>query len=522
MMVILRSLEYYKYQNNLLNLLYFLIRRRIGGNQLQLNELKGIEYIELVHRREISVEQVILDIFGQIDRVDKKLKAYLKMNRDGALRKAKKIDRGIKNGDTIPPLAGLPVAVKDIICTKGMETTCASRILKDFIPPYDATVIKKIKDAGAIIIGKTNMDEFGMGSSNENSAFQVTLNPWDTTCVPGGSSGGSAVAVAADEALLALGTDTGGSIRLPASFCGIVGIKPTYGRISRYGVIAYASSLDQIGILSKSVKDAALMMNVVSGYDSMDSTSAPIPVPNFIEACRDGIADITFGLPREFFKEGLNPEVKDAVFEAIKVVNALGGKVEEVSLPNLEYALPAYYLIGMAEASSNLAKFDGVQYGLRVENKGSLQDMYKKTRSAGFGSEVIRRIMLGTYALSSGYYDAYYLKAQKVRTLIKRDFDNSFKKVDILICPTSPVSAFKVGEKIDDPLTMYLTDVYTMPVNLAGLPGLSINCGFTSQENLPIGLQIIGRAFEEEKILRVAYNIESQLSDDIKCKKPNL
>ncbi len=487
---------------------------------MQLNELKGIDYIRMVHEKELSVEQVILDIFSQIDKTDKIFKAYLRTNRDEALQEARVIDRKISNGEKIPPLAGLPVAVKDIICTEGIETNCASRILQGFIPPYDATVIKKLKAYGAVILGKTNMDEFGMGSSNENSAYQVTTNPWDITRVPGGSSGGSAVAVAADEALVALGTDTGGSVRLPASFCGVVGLKPTYGRVSRYGVIAYASSLDQVGVLTKSVQDAALMMNVICGYDEMDSTSAKVPVPDFLSACRDDISDLRFGVPGEYFKEGLNPEVKDAVLKAIDHISKLGGKVEEISLPSIEYALPAYYLIGMAEASSNLAKFDGVQYGLRIDDNDDLEDMYRKTRSSGFGPEVIRRIMLGTYALSSGYYDAYYLKAQKVRTVIKEDFDKVFKNIDIILCPASPVPAFKIGEKIDDPLTMYLTDTYTMPVNLAGLPGMSLNCGFTNEDNLPIGLQIISRAFEEENILRVGYNLERHYNQTLKIKRP--
>ena len=475
----------------------------------------------MVHKKKISVEQVINDIYLRIDKIDQKLKAYLSTNKEVALHEARRIDQMIKKGEKLPPLAGVPVAVKDIICTKGIETTCSSRILQGFIPPYDATVIKKIKDAGAIIIGKTNMDEFGMGSSNENSAYQTTLNPWDINRVPGGSSGGSAVAVAADEALVALGTDTGGSVRLPASFCGVVGMKPTYGRVSRYGVIAYASSLDQVGILTKSVKDAALMMNIICGYDEKDSTSAKTSVPDFLTDCREDISDLKFGIPREFFKQGINTEVKENVLKAIEKIAELGGEVEEISLPNIEYALPAYYLIGMAEASSNLAKFDGIQYGLRIDENNDLEDMYKKTRTAGFGPEVIRRIMLGTYALSSGYYDAYYLKAQKVRTLIKKDFDEVFKKYDLILCPTSPVPAFKIGEKIDDPLTMYLTDAYTMPVNLAGLPGLSINCGFTKDDNLPIGLQIIGRAFEEEKILRTAYNFETHLNSS-GYKKPKI
>ena len=475
----------------------------------------------MVHKKKISVEQVINDIYLRIDKIDQKLKAYLSTNKEVALHEARRIDQMIKKGEKLPPLAGVPVAVKDIICTKGIETTCSSRILQGFIPPYDATVIKKIKDAGAIIIGKTNMDEFGMGSSNENSAYQTTLNPWDINRVPGGSSGGSAVAVAADEALVALGTDTGGSVRLPASFCGVVGMKPTYGRVSRYGVIAYASSLDQVGILTKSVRDAALMMNIICGYDEKDSTSAKTSVPDFLTDCREDISDLKFGIPREFFKQGINTEVKENVLKAIEKIAELGGEVEEISLPNIEYALPAYYLIGMAEASSNLAKFDGIQYGLRIDENNDLEDMYKKTRTAGFGPEVIRRIMLGTYALSSGYYDAYYLKAQKVRTLIKKDFDEVFKKCDLILCPTSPVPAFKIGEKIDDPLTMYLTDAYTMPVNLAGLPGLSINCGFTKDDNLPIGLQIIGRAFEEEKILRTAYNFETHLNSS-GYKKPKI
>ncbi|MFW6148266.1 MAG: Asp-tRNA(Asn)/Glu-tRNA(Gln) amidotransferase subunit GatA [Atribacterota bacterium] len=488
---------------------------------MYLNELKVTEYLEKVKQREISVEQVVADIFNRIDQVDSKLKAYLSLNREVAFMEASKMDNKIKEGDKVPPLAGLPIAIKDIICTMDLETTCGSKILKGFIPPYDATVIRKIKDAGAIIIGKTNMDEFGMGSSNENSAFQVTLNPWDTSRVPGGSSGGSAVAVAADEALASLGTDTGGSIRTPASFCGIVGMKPTYGRVSRYGLIAYASSLDQIGTLTKSVQDSAVMMNIICGHDSMDTTSANIPVPNFLDACREGIQDLKFAVPREFFKQGLNDEVKDAVTKAIMTISRLGGKVEEISLPNIEYALPAYYLIAMAEASSNLAKFDGVQYGLRINNHGNLEEMYQKTRTEGFGPEVIRRIMLGTYALSSGYYDAYYLKAQKVRTLVKKDFNEAFQKYDILLCPTSPVPAFRVGERVDDPLTMYLTDVYTMPVNLAGLPALSINCGFTKKEHLPIGMQIIGGAFREENIFRTAFNYERELGK-IVLQKPRM
>lgn len=488
---------------------------------LSLNELKVIDYLEMIKKREITVEQVVRETINQIERIDKIIKAYLYVNKEEALLEAKKLDQKIKNNQNIPPLAGLPVAVKDIICTQKIETTCASKILKGFIPPYDATVVRKIKEAGGIIIGKTNLDEFAMGSSNENSAFQVTLNPWDITRVPGGSSGGSAAAVAADMALIALGTDTGGSVRLPASFCGLVGIKPTYGRISRFGVIAYASSLDQVGILAKGVKDVAVLMNIICGYDVFDATSANAEVPDFLSSCREGINDLKIGIPQEFFRQGLDKEVKEKVMKTIDKLARLGGNIEETSLPNIEYALPAYYLIAMAEASSNLAKYDGVQYGLRIEGNGDLEEMYLKTRSQGFGAEVIRRIMLGTYALSSGYYDAYYLKAQKVRTLIKRDFDNVFQKFDLLICPTSPVPPFKLGERTADPLTMFLTDVYTLPVNLAGLPGLSINCGFTSKDNLPVGLQIIGRPFEEEKVLKIAYNLEQELKE-INTRKPNL
>ncbi len=488
---------------------------------MQLNRLTVTEYLDKIQRREISVKEVMEDIFLQIDRVDSKLKAYLSLNREAALDEAVRMDRKIETGDHVPPLAGLPIAVKDIICTKGIETTCGSKILRGFIPPYDATVIRKLKDAGAIIIGKTNMDEFGMGSSNENSAFQVTLNPWNTDRVPGGSSGGSAVAVAADEALVALGSDTGGSVRTPASFCGIVGIKPTYGRVSRYGLIAYASSLDQIGLLAKSVKDTAFLMNLICGYDSMDATSADLAVPDFLNACGQEIHKLKFAVPRELFREGLNHEVKEAVSQAIKIISHSGGSIEEVSLPHLEYSLPAYYLIAMAEASSNLAKFDGVQYGLRIDNHDDLEGMYLKTRTAGFGPEVIRRIMLGTYALSSGYYDAYYLKAQKVRTLVKKDFEEAFQKYDILLSPTSPVPAFRIGERVHDPLTMFLTDICTLPANMAGLPALSINCGFTRKEHLPIGLQMIARPFREEDIFSVAFALEKELGE-IVLQKPVL
>jgi aspartyl-tRNA(Asn)/glutamyl-tRNA(Gln) amidotransferase subunit A len=410
---------------------------------LTLNQLTAHEVINLIRKKKITAYEVMQDIFNQIDRVDNLIRAFLVLNKEEALKQAKEIDIKVKNGEKLPPLAGVAVAVKDIIATQGTETTCGSKILKGFVPPYNATVINNLKEAGAIIIGKTNMDEFAMGSSTENSAFFSTHNPWDLKRVPGGSSGGSTAAVAADETLVALGTDTGGSVRQPASLCGMVGLKPTYGRVSRYGLVAYASSLDQIGSITKDVTDCALLMKVISGHDNMDSTSVNMEVPDYLKSCQAGIKDLKIGVPKEYFIEGIDPEVKDALDKALKIFEKLGAKIEETSLPHTEYSLPTYYLIATAEASSNLARYDGVQYGYRVEDYEDLSSMYQKTRSEGFGSEVKRRIMLGTYALSSGYYDAYYLKAQKVRTLIKEDFDKAFRKYDILITPTSPTPAFK-------------------------------------------------------------------------------
>lgn len=466
---------------------------------MTLNQLTAHEVVNLIKKKKITAYEVMQDIFNQIDKVDNLIKAFLVINREEALRQAKEIDVKVKNGDEIPPLAGVAVAIKDIIATRGTETTCGSKILKDFIPPYNATVINRLKEAGAIIIGKTNMDEFAMGSSTENSAFGPTHNPWDLERVPGGSSGGSAAAVAADETFIALGTDTGGSIRQPASLCGMVGLKPTYGRVSRYGLIAYASSLDQAGPITKDVVDCALVMNAISGHDNMDSTSLNLEVPDYLKSCQVGIKDLKIGVPKEYFIEGIDLEVKDALNRALKMFEKLGARVEDVSLPHTEYSLPTYYLIATAEASSNLARYDGVQYGYRAEEYKDLSFMYRKTRSEGFGSEVNRRIMLGTYALSSGYYDAYYLKAQKVRTLIKEDFDKAFSKYDILVTPVSPTPAFRLNEKVSDPLTMYLSDIYTIPINLAGIPAISINCGY-SKSNLPIGLQIIGKHFSEEAL----------------------
>lgn len=488
---------------------------------MQLNELNVIDYLRLVKEKKISVEQVVKDIFNQVDKVEPTLKAYLYLNKEESLAKAREMDRKIQDGQDIPPLAGLPIAIKDNVCIQGMETTCASRILKGFVPPYDATIVRKIKEAGGIIIGKTNLDEFAMGSSTENSAFQTTLNPWDITCVPGGSSGGSGVAVAADEAIIALGTDTGGSVRLPASFCGICGIKPTYGRISRYGVISYASSLDQVGILSKGVKDGATLMNIISGYDSFDATTSEFVVPDYLLSCREGISDLKFGVPHEFFSPEVHPEIKEKVKDAIDKISQLGGQVEETSLPHLEYALSTYYITAFAEASSSLSRFDGVQYGLRIDDNDDLEDMYLKTRSKGFGTVVKQRIIMGTYALSADNYEEYYLKAQRVRTLIKRDFDLVFQKYDLLVGPTSPILPFKIGAGKKDPMSILLADAHAVPSNLAGLPCLSLNCGFSEMENLPIGLQIIGRPFEEENVLRAAYNAEIALSE-VTAARPDL
>jgi len=486
---------------------------------LTLNQLTAYEVVNLIKKKKITAYEVMQDIFSQIDKVDNLIKAFLVINREEALKQAKEIDVKVKNGEELPPLAGVAVAIKDIIVTQGTETTCGSKILKGFIPPYNATVINRLKEAGAIIIGKTNMDEFAMGSSTENSAFGPTHNPWDLERVPGGSSGGSTAAVAADEAFIALGTDTGGSIRQPASLCGMVGLKPTYGRVSRYGLIAYASSLDQAGPITKDVADCALVMNAISGHDNMDSTSLNLEVPDYLKSCQAGIKDLKIGVPKEYFIEGIDLEVKDALNRALKMFEKLGARVEEVSLPHTEYSLPTYYLIATAEASSNLARYDGVQYGYRAEEYKDLSSMYRKTRSEGFGSEVNRRIMLGTYALSSGYYDAYYLKAQKVRTLIKEDFDKAFSKYDILVTPVSPTPAFRLNEKVSDPLTMYLSDIYTIPINLAGIPAISINCGY-SKSNLPIGLQIIGKHFGEETILRAAFNFEQ--NNDVEKRKPSI
>ena len=454
---------------------------------------------------ELSPPELTEAIFGRIEAVENTVKAYVTLTREQALRSAREAEGRIKKGDRAS-LLGIPIAVKDNMCTEGIRTTCSSKILGNFIPPYESTVTGKLKNQGYILTGKTNLDEFAMGSSTENSAFGCTHNPWDTARVPGGSSGGSAAAVAADECIAALGSDTGGSIRQPAAFCGVVGLKPTYGRVSRYGLVAFASSLDQIGPITKNVRDSAILMNIISGHDPCDSTSVTLPDTDFTSVLGRDIKGMKIGIPDEYFTGGIDKEVEKSVKEAIKKLESLGAIPLMISLPHSEYSIAAYYILATSEASSNLARYDGVKYGLRVEGK-DLLEMYMKTRAEGFGAEVKRRIILGTYALSSGYYEAYYRKAQQVRTLIKRDFEKAFEKVDVIVTPTSPTPAFKIGEKTDDPLKMYLADIFTISVNLAGLPAISIPCGFTSG-NLPVGLHIIGRHFDEETIFKVAYAYE--------------
>ncbi|WP_027715325.1 Asp-tRNA(Asn)/Glu-tRNA(Gln) amidotransferase subunit GatA [Desulfuromonas sp. TF] len=451
----------------------------------------------------IGLTRAFLD---RIEATDQKVNAFITVCGESALAQAVEADKRMARGEA-DILTGIPVALKDIFNTEGIRTTCASKILSDYISPYDATVVAKLKKQGAVILGKLNMDEFAMGSSNENSAFGPVKNPWDLETVPGGSSGGSAACVAARQSAATLGTDTGGSIRQPASHCGVVGLKPTYGRVSRYGVIAYASSLDQVGPLTRDVEDCAILLGAVAGHDPADSTSVDIPVPDYLATLGAGVKGLKIGLPREYFIEGLDPDVKAAVERAIETYRGLGAEIVEVSLPHTDYAVACYYLIATAEASSNLARYDGVRYGLRVDEGKGLIDMYMKSRAAGFGAEVKRRIMLGTYALSSGYYDAYYLKAQKVRTLIRRDFLDAFSKVDVILTPVAPTPAFRLGEKVDDPLQMYLSDTFTIPVNMAGTCALSLPCGF-SGSGLPIGLQLVGSPFGEETILRAGHAFE--------------
>jgi len=464
------------------------------------------ELHQLLTDKKISSVELTKSVFDRIDKVENKVKAYVTITKESALKQAKAADERIKTNRNITPLTGIPIAIKDNMCTRGVLTTCSSKILAKYVPPYDATIVAKLNEAGAIIIGKTNMDEFAMGSSTENSGIHPTHNPWNLETVPGGSSGGSAAAVAAGEAIMATGSDTGGSIRQPASFCGVVGMKPTYGRVSRYGLVAFASSLDQIGPLTKDVADTAVMLNIISGHDPKDSTSVDRPVPDYRKALIDDVKKIKIGLIKNLLGAGIDPAVKKAVKDAAEKLSKLGAEVVEVELLTFEHAVATYYLIAPAEASSNLARYDGVKFGRRATGAKDLISMYYETRREGFGPEVKRRIMLGTYALSAGYYDAYYLKALKVRTLIKQDFDKAFGKCDVLISPTAPTVAFKTGEKSADPLAMYLSDIATIPVNLAGLPAISLPCGFNN--GLPIGLQVIGKAFDEEIILKVAFTYE--------------
>ncbi|WP_027622823.1 Asp-tRNA(Asn)/Glu-tRNA(Gln) amidotransferase subunit GatA [Acetivibrio clariflavus] len=474
---------------------------------MELYELTVHELSDLIKEKKVSAVEITKSFLERIEKIDSKVGSYLSVLGEDAVKRAMEVQEKIDKGEAKSPLSGIPVAIKDNICTEGIKTTCASKMLHNFVPPYNATVIKKLLDDNAVIIGKLNMDEFAMGGSTENSYFKPTKNPWDLERVPGGSSGGSAAAVAANLTAFALGSDTGGSIRQPASFCGVVGIKPTYGAVSRFGLVAFASSLDQIGPLTKDVTDCAVVLNCITGYDPMDSTSAKVEYPDYTKALVNDVKGLKIGIPKEYMGEGLNSEVREAVLNAVEVLRKLGAQCEEFSLPLTEYAIPAYYLISSAEASSNLARYDGIKYGYRAEKFTDLLDLYKQTRSEGFGTEVKRRIMLGTYALSSGYYDAYYKKALQVRTLIKKGFDEAFEKYDVILGPTAPTTAYKLGEKVNNPLEMYLGDIYTVSVNIAGLPGLVVPCGFDSK-GLPIGLQLIGKPFDESTLLKVGYTFE--------------
>lgn len=467
---------------------------------------------------ELSPTDLVDQAFKTIHERDNLVGAYLTLDEEKARATARRLDDQLNAGGERGLLFGLPVGLKDNIVTEGLRTTCASQFLSNFNPVYDATVTKKLRHADSVILGKLNMDEFAMGGSNENSSFHPVRNPWNLDYVPGGSSGGSAASVAAGEAYFTLGSDTGGSIRQPASYCGVVGLKPTYGLVSRFGLVAFASSLDQIGPITKNVEDSAYALQAIAGYDSMDSTSANVTVPDYLSALTGDIKGLRIAVPKEYMGEGVDPQVKEKIMDALKVLEGLGAVWEEVSLPHTEYAVATYYLLASSEASSNLARFDGVRYGVRAENPANLLDLYHESRSQGFGPEVKRRIMLGTYALSSGYYDAYYLKAQKVRTLIKRDFDQVFEKYDIIIGPTAPTTAFKLGSQVDNPLTMYLNDILTIPVSLAGVPAVSIPCGFA--DGMPVGMQIIGKAFDESTMLRVAHAFEQ--NTDHHTKRPNV
>lgn len=474
---------------------------------MNLYDLTLKEVSDKLSKKEITSVELTNEILNRVNEVEPKVDSFLTLTSELALKQAKAIDEKRAKGEKLSPLAGVPMAVKDNICTDGIKTTCASKMLENFVPPYNATVVDRLFNSGAVMVGKTNMDEFAMGSSTESSAFKKTKNPWDIERIPGGSSGGSASAVASGQAYYSLGSDTGGSVKQPASMCGLVGLRPTYGRISRYGLIAFGSSLDQVGIFTKSAMDCALVLNEMAGKDEMDGTSANVEVSNYTKNLNKSIKNLKIGIPKEYFGEGIDSDVKKAVLSGIEVLKSLGAKVKEVSLPHTEYAIATYYVVAPSEASSNLSRFDGIRYGYRASEYDSLEELYIKSRSEGFGEEVKRRIMLGTYALSAGYYDAYYKKSLQVRTLIKHDFVKAFNDVDIIIAPTAPNVAFKLGEKTDDPLAMYMEDACTIPSCLAGLPGLSIPCGF--KNGLPIGMQLIGNYFDENTLLNVAHVFES-------------
>jgi aspartyl-tRNA(Asn)/glutamyl-tRNA(Gln) amidotransferase subunit A len=485
----------------------------------ELHQLTIHEAHELLKQRKISSTELTKSVLKRIAEIEGKVHACVTIVEDIALKESKKVDNYIKTAPEITPLTGIPTLIKDVICTNGIKTTCSSKMLENFVPPYDATVIERLKAHKAVVVGKTNMDEFAMGSSTEHSAFFPTHNPWDLSRVPGGSSGGSAAAVAADETIYALGSDTGGSVRQPAALCSVVGLKPTYGRVSRFGLVAFASSLDQIGPLTKDVTDCALVMNAIAGYDPRDSTSVPHPVPGYTRQLIPDIKGLRIGIPKEYFVEGMQNEVRVALQAAINKLQELGAEINwEVSLPHTKYALAVYYILAPSEASANLARYDGVKYGFSERDASNVIETTERTRQFGFGTEVKRRIMLGTYALSAGYYDAYYLKAQKVRTLIKREFDQAFEKCDALVTPTSPIVPFKLGEKLEDPMQMYLSDVCTLPINIAGIPAISIPAGFA--DNLPIGMQIMGKPFSEEILLRIAFAYEQ--ATDWHKRKPKI
>ena len=476
---------------------------------MDITSLTVHELQEKIKNKELSVSEITKAYVDRINEKEKDVKAFVTTTCEEAISKAEDMEKRMDNGELNSEFAGIPIGIKDNMCTKGVRTTCSSKMLENFIAPYDATVVEKLNDAGMISLGKLNMDEFAMGASTEYSYFKKTCNPWNLNRVPGGSSGGSAAAVAADLVPWALGSDTGGSIRQPASFCGVVGLKPTYGLVSRYGLVAFASSLDQIGPITKDVRDAAMLLNIIAGYDEKDTTSYDIPKKDYTKALKTDVKGLKIGIPKEYFGEGINAEVKEKLEEAIETYKKLGAEVEEFSLDIAEYALATYYIIACAEASSNLGRFDGIRYGYRTENFSNLKELYRNSRSEGFGSEVKRRIILGTYVLSSGYYDAYYKKAQQVRTLVKKEFDKAFEKYDVLLTPTSPTVAFEIGTKSENPLEMYLADICTVSVNIAGLPGISVPCGVNG-ENMPIGMQLIGNKFEEEKILNAAYAFEQE------------